>query len=151
MQKTTTTTKKNQQQECIPVGCVPYVRNSGRRRRGVWPEAVSDQGGGVYPSMHWGRHPLPLWTEWLTDICKNITFPQLRLRTVKNMEMRHYQEYWLSPSQNTSMPIKAHWFPLFTSSVTTSTRLQQTIIFFRKEHFWLASMLKRFGYNEYRL
>ena len=25
---------------------------------------------------------LPLWTEWLTDRCKNITFPQLRLRTV---------------------------------------------------------------------
>ena len=28
---------------------------------------------GVYPSMHWGRHT-PLWTEWLTDRCKNITF-----------------------------------------------------------------------------
>ena len=37
--------------------------------------------GGVYPSMHWGRPP-PLWTEWLTDRCKNITFPQLRLWTV---------------------------------------------------------------------
>ena len=24
----------------------------------------------------------PLWTEWLTDGCKNITFPQLRLRAV---------------------------------------------------------------------
>ena len=24
----------------------------------------------------------PLWTEWLTDRCKNITFPQLLLRTV---------------------------------------------------------------------
>ena len=34
---------------------------------------------GMYPSMHWGRHPT-LWTEWLTDRCKNITFPQLRLR-----------------------------------------------------------------------
>ena len=30
--------------------------------------------------MHWGRHPP--WTEWLTDRCKNITFPQLRLRAV---------------------------------------------------------------------
>ena len=26
---------------------------------------------------------LPLWTEFLTHSCKNITFPQLRLRTVK--------------------------------------------------------------------
>ena len=34
---------------------------------------------GMYPSMHWGRHPT-LWREWLTDRCKNITFPQLRLR-----------------------------------------------------------------------
>ena len=25
----------------------------------------------------------PLWTEWLTDTCENITFPQLLLRTVK--------------------------------------------------------------------
>ena len=30
-------------------------------------------GGGVH---------LPLWTEFLTHICENITFPQLRLRTV---------------------------------------------------------------------
>ena len=36
--------------------------------------------GGVYPSMHWGRHP-PV--DRMTDRCKNITFPQIRLRTVK--------------------------------------------------------------------
>ena len=36
--------------------------------------------GGVYPSMHWAD--TPLWTEWLTDRCKNITFLQLRLRAV---------------------------------------------------------------------
>ena len=33
---------------------------------------------------HLPRTPPPLWTEWLTDICKNITFPQLLLRTVKS-------------------------------------------------------------------
>ena len=33
-------------------------------------------GGGVS-----GRHPI-LWTEFLTHACENITFPQLRLRTV---------------------------------------------------------------------
>ena len=40
---------------------------------------------GVYPSMQWGRHPppRPLWTEFLTHACENITFPQLLLWTVK--------------------------------------------------------------------
>ena len=48
-------------------------------RWGVGPGGVC-RGGGclprgvVFPSMHWGRHPL--WTEWLTDRCKNITLPQ---------------------------------------------------------------------------
>ena len=37
-------------------------------------------GGCVYSSMHWGRHPPPV--DRMTDRCKNITFPQLRLRTV---------------------------------------------------------------------
>ena len=32
---------------------------------------------GVYPSMHWGRHP-PVWTEFLTHACENITLAQLR-------------------------------------------------------------------------
>ena len=31
----------------------------------------------------------PLWTEWLTDRCKNITFPQLRLRTVTKHNCCH--------------------------------------------------------------
>ena len=34
--------------------------------------------GGVYPSMHWGRQPPPLWTEFLTHACENITLAQLR-------------------------------------------------------------------------
>ena len=39
------------------------------------------QGGGVYPSMPWGRHPsLPV--DRMTDRCKNITLPKLRLRAV---------------------------------------------------------------------
>ena len=29
------------------------------------------------------RDPFPPWTEWLTDKCKSITFPQLRLRAIK--------------------------------------------------------------------
>ena len=45
----------------------------------TYPGGCTWSGGylpGVYPSMYWGRHPL--WTEWLTDMCKNITLPQVR-------------------------------------------------------------------------
>ena len=53
-------------------GCLP---------RGVSAWGVSARGGGclpggVYPSMHWGRHPPPV--DRMTDMCKNTTFPQLR-------------------------------------------------------------------------
>ena len=62
---------------------------SGRRERG-YPactgHGVSAQVGDV---CQWGCLPQcmlgyasPLWTEWLTDRCKNITLPELRLRTV---------------------------------------------------------------------
>ena len=36
------------------------------------------------PIACWDTHPHPLWTEWQTDGCKNITFPQLRLWAVKS-------------------------------------------------------------------
>ena len=42
---------------------------------------LGGEGAGV--SQQALRQTLPPWTEWLTDRCKNITFPQLRLRTVK--------------------------------------------------------------------
>ena len=82
-------------QDCIPVGCVPpacwpylpaCTAHGGGGVAWSWgclvpgrgvPDLRS-RGGGVcsrgYPSMHWGRTPPPLWTEWLTDRCKNITF-----------------------------------------------------------------------------
>ena len=41
-------------------------------------------GRGCLPSVCWDTSPL--WTEWLTDRCENIIFPQLRLRTVKILE-----------------------------------------------------------------
>ena len=53
-----------------PEGCLP---------RGVPVQWVSR---GVYTS--------PLWTEFLTHACKNITFPQLLLRTVKMGSMNSY-------------------------------------------------------------
>ena len=65
------------EQECIPVGCVPSAAVA------VYWGCLPGRGvsaGGVYPSMHWGRHLPPM--DRTTDRCKNITFPQLRLRTV---------------------------------------------------------------------
>ena len=70
------------------------VRCSGRRGGGgvclgreCLPRGVSAQGGvcwGCTPPGPRGRHPLPMWTEFLTHACENITFPQLLLRTVKS-------------------------------------------------------------------
>ena len=87
----------NTKQECIPVGCVPpasvAISGGGSAHRGVFAPGgvvylgVSAGGsvcpggvcpGGVCPegvvcvSVYGSVHPL--WTEWLTDRCKNITF-----------------------------------------------------------------------------
>ena len=46
------------EQECIPIGCVPSAAVAVCWGGGVsarWE--VPTRGGGVYPSMHWGRHP----------------------------------------------------------------------------------------------
>ena len=75
--------KKTQKQEFIPVGCVPAARwpyaevcfpggsapggcllprgclLGGCLLEGVSAWGVSAPGGGVYPTMHWGRHPSP--------------------------------------------------------------------------------------------
>ena len=62
---------------CVQDGCLPGVC--------VWPrEGCVCLGAvclGVYAPIACWDTP-PLWTEWLTDRCKNITFPQLRLRAV---------------------------------------------------------------------
>ena len=101
--------KNSNNQECILVGCVPSAAVAMSIPACIG-HCVSQHalGRGMYPSMHWRggcfprgsvcpggvcpgwcvpQHPLrqtpPLRTEWLTDRYKNITFPQLRLRTVK--------------------------------------------------------------------
>ena len=58
--------------------------------RGVYlPRGCTCQGEGVYllgvylprgctcPALYLGRYPPPLWTEWLSDRCKNINFANL--------------------------------------------------------------------------
>ena len=55
---------------CLPRGCLPKGRISAQR--GLPGGLVSAQG------------VTPLWTEFLTHACENITFPQLLLGTVIN-------------------------------------------------------------------
>ena len=73
-------------QEYIPVGCIlpAAVAVWGC----VWPaqvlrEWVSAQGEGVSAQGVY----TPLWTEWLTDRCKNITLPQTSFAGGKNMDL----------------------------------------------------------------
>ena len=74
-------------QECIfprGVSAQGVSAQGGVCPRECLPVWVSAQGGvclggclpaGVYPSMHWGRHPP--WTKFLTHASENITFLQL--------------------------------------------------------------------------
>ena len=69
----------HKQQECIPVGCVSSDAVAVLGAGGsvcLWPQS------GVHTP---GRHPLPLWTEFLAHACEKIrsTFPQLLLWMVK--------------------------------------------------------------------
>ena len=84
---------------CLPDwgGCLPGGGGC-LSRRGVWPGGVCPGSvclgcvcpGGVSPGGCLPREGLPqcmlgytpLWTEFCTHTCENITFPQLRLRTV---------------------------------------------------------------------
>ena len=60
----------------------------GGSARGVCP------GGGV--CVH-----LPLWTEFLTHACENITFPQLRFRTV----MKHALNFIICSSLSSNIKV----------------------------------------------
>ena len=77
---------ENVQEECIPVGCKaaehwPYSRVC------CFPGGVSAPGG-VCSRGGWSGTPPrtrqvpPLWTEWMTDRCKNITLAKTSFRPV---------------------------------------------------------------------
>ena len=73
-------------QECIPAGCVPSAAVAVASWGGVTAQGRVCLGEGwvgvclVCPEGVWQTSHL--WTEFLTHTCENITFPQLRLRTV---------------------------------------------------------------------
>ena len=84
-------------QECIPVGCVPSATvafSGGVCLGGVCPGRCLPREGGVYPGgvcprclprggcLRGGLEYTPPVNR-MTDRCKNITFPQLRLWTVQ--------------------------------------------------------------------
>ena len=83
-------------QESIPVGCVPpaSVATTRCQHWGVYLPGVylpsflpgRDLGPGI-PTLRRDLGPgistPTTWTEWLTDICENFIFPQLRWRSVK--------------------------------------------------------------------
>ena len=62
---------------CLPRGCLP----GGVCPSACWDSQPPGQTRGVSALVHAGIHT-PLWTEFLTHACENITFPQLRLRMV---------------------------------------------------------------------
>ena len=63
------------QQECIQVRCVPSAAVA--VCWGVSGQGVSAQGGAVVCQHALRQTPTPLWTEFLTHACENITLPQL--------------------------------------------------------------------------
>ena len=85
------------QQECIPVWCIPPASVAMGGGGGLPWEAVCLGGVclrrvEVHPSSHCMpgyTPPHPLWTEWITHACENITFPQLRLRAAKIKTQKH--------------------------------------------------------------
>ena len=76
---------------CVRFGNWHYITPGGYLTRGVSDKGVSGWWGclsrgvcpevGVSATVHAGIHPL--WTEFLTHACENITFPQLCLQMVK--------------------------------------------------------------------
>ena len=68
-----------------------WITSSGHMGTSMWTDRQNGRKTGLsknafqwdaYRPLQWPSRP-PFWTEFLTHACKNITFPQLRLRTVK--------------------------------------------------------------------
>ena len=74
---------------CVPVGGV-YLQGGVYLPGGVYllggvPVGGVPDGGSVSQHALGADNPPPLWTEFLTHASENITFPQLRLRTVEKV------------------------------------------------------------------
>ena len=91
------------QQECIPVGCVPSAAVAISPATYAWPLPCMPPLPYMPPAIPapCGTHPLPRMPpchahpqRGQTDTCKNITFPQLLLRTVKRQFYTNQVNSW---------------------------------------------------------
>ena len=87
---------------------------------------------------HKGKKPNKLWNQEKPSVAVTVKISFFS----QNSERKYYTQI------ATSRLSKLHWVPLTTSSVTTSTQLQQ--IFFSQKR-KLTSVFKKFNYNEYHL
>ena len=100
---------------CLPGGggCLPGGHLPGRcLPRGVCATGCLPGGvcpGGCLPQCMPGYTPRPLWTEFFKHASENITFPQLRLRTVIRTNKN-------SPLQLMTSSVKAHHPSLHTKT-----------------------------------
>ena len=82
---------------------------------GVCLGCVCVQKGSVFRGCP-GVYTSPLWTEFLTHACENITFPQLLWRTVINCSTRIFSKprnAWCGSGQTTLERLKVNWIWMF--------------------------------------
>ena len=61
-----------------------------RRNMGPGTDSLQKEHGTRQSDRKWYHTETPPWTEWLTDRCKNIAFPQLRWRAVTTIRSQIY-------------------------------------------------------------
>ena len=69
------------------------------------PPAMQSPSATLAPTMH-----APLWTEFLTHACENITFPQFRLRTVINRWNRVFLALLIGNISNSKPLFNEDWY-----------------------------------------
>ena len=109
--------------------------------------------------MHWADTPLAdtpppggHWNAFLFD-AKNFARKWDPGIIISKKYVYDHHTYWLKWCHLYFRWSKhsIHWIPLTTSSVTTSTQLQQADFVLKSEHFSLTSMFKKCDYNQYHL
>ena len=77
-------------------GCLPLVKTPPHRKTPTWGDIPPGQTPPPQCMLGYTR----LWTEFLTETCENITFLQLRLRTVKTLRVNKAKRTFSAKSLN---------------------------------------------------